>query len=151
MRNRALFTGLRRVIIMIADITATTAKNKVNMFSNVNDNQIQILILVPGAPPAAGYLCRSEANSIDPFFNFSARASRLQRDKLHRTVFLILVPEAGIEPAPRYNPDRILSPARLPVPPPGQIIGDVFLQKLSCAGPPLPDSQTGRHISRFFQ
>src|SRR4030095_6382061 len=36
--------------------------------------------------------------------------------------FILFVPRAGIEPAPGYYPDRILSPARLPVPPSGQFI-----------------------------
>ena len=34
-RNSALFTGLRRVIIIIADATAATAKKMVKIFSNV--------------------------------------------------------------------------------------------------------------------
>ncbi len=39
-----------------------------------------------------------------------------------------IVPGAGIEPALGDNPNRILSPARLPVPPPGQykIVFDLF-------------------------
>jgi hypothetical protein len=45
---------------------------------------------------------------------------------MHR---LLLVPEAGIEPA-RGFPRGILSPLRLPIPPPGHIVVNIYSWRL---------------------
>ena len=76
-RYNALVTGLRLVIIIIAEPKARMANKRVIMFSA---------------------------------FHFIVVIRKVLKQ----------VPGAGIEPALRYYPNRILSPARLPVPPSGQ-------------------------------
>src|SRR5690349_8913759 len=104
--------GLRRVIIIIAEPTAMLANNRVIIFSKFHCK----FLLFYSCLQHLNFCAQSPDSVGTPgYCVWSPVITNIFSDTLK------LVPRAGIEPAPGYYPDRILSPARLPVPPSGHL------------------------------